>query len=156
MRTVYKDCHSNNNTINFIQIYMLFVWGCTPHDLPLDKHVASGETVLLRAASVASPIKLTICFCSSMRSHSFAVAAVNKKGSLFLLLLFPWVWKSSSLLGNIRLRAAPETAGMGIPWFVLTGLVNQLTINDRTVFPNALKAETLVEIRFISFKLLEF
>lgn len=88
MRTVYKDCHSNNNTINFIQIYMLFIWGCTPHDLPLDKHVASGEPVLLRAASVASPIKLTICFYSSMRSHSFAVAAVNKNEAHFCSYIF--------------------------------------------------------------------
>lgn len=88
MRTVYKDCHSNNNTINFIQIYMLFIWGCTPHDLPLDKHVASGEPVLLRAASVASPIKLTICFYSSMRSHSFAVAAVNKNQARFCSYIF--------------------------------------------------------------------
>jgi len=88
MRIVYKDCHSNNNTINFIQIYMLFIWGCTPHDLPLDKHVASGEPVLLRAASVASPIKLTICFYSSMRSHSFAVAAVNKSQAPFCSYIF--------------------------------------------------------------------
>lgn len=67
---------------------MLFIWGCTPHDLPLDKHVASGEPVLLRAASVASPIKLTICFYSSMRSHSFAVAAVNKNQARFCSYIF--------------------------------------------------------------------
>ncbi len=39
--------------------------------------------VLLSTASVASPIKLTICFYSSMRSHSFAVTAVNKKEARF-------------------------------------------------------------------------
>lgn len=90
---------------------MLFIWGCTPHDLPLDKHVASGEPVLLRAASVASPIKLTICFYLSMRSHSFAVTAVNKKEARFCFYIFlgfgtaRFCWEIGSCVQTLRLQS---------------------------------------------------
>lgn len=85
------------------------MWGCTPHDLPLDKHVASREPVLLSAASVASPIKLTICFYSSMRSHSVTVAAVNKKEARFCS--YSWLgfgtarfcWEIGSCVQPLRL-----------------------------------------------------
>ncbi len=84
--------------------------------------------VLLSTASVASPIKLTICFYSSMRSHSFAVTAVNKKEARFCSYIFLgfgtacFCWEIGSCC------AAPEIAVLGITWFVQAGLVDQLTI----------------------------
>lgn len=75
---------------------------------PMDKHVANEEAVLRSAASVASPIKLTICFYWTTSSHSFNVAAVNKKQANFC---FPAVIRWLISVGK---RTASKSAVLGI------------------------------------------